>query len=173
MPLAQTGRRLARLLGVAAALIFLPAGARAGDSPPGIDPRLIGSWKFSNGFGIVVFHTSFANGDFSRTVYDHGKLEDTSKGRWSSGGNVFHIVFLKRATPARPGWYANIEQHVDQGIIEISADAYVVREASAAGDKLMRWVRIGGSDPADFKADEPDVPATPAPSPAGQGTPRT
>jgi hypothetical protein len=156
---------LYRLLGIAVLFAGASASVHADDSPGGMDRRLVGSWKFSNYMGTLVFHTSFANGDFKRSVYDHGKFKETSKGRWSTDGKTFHIVLLKRATFAHPDRFADIDQRIDQQIIEISADSYVVHEPSAAGDGLMRWIRIGVSDVSQYKADEPDPTADPAPAP--------
>jgi hypothetical protein len=158
-----------RLVLAAAACLLQSALVHADGFHAGIDPRFIGSWKFDSYLGTVIFHTSFANGDFKRSVYDHGHLADVSKGTWSADGNIFHIVFLRRATGAHPDRFATIEQHIDQAIIEVAADSYVVHEPSARGAGLIKWVRIGGSDISQYKADERDPPAAPAPdtSPAG------
>jgi hypothetical protein len=150
-----------RLLASFAFLGFISVSTFAGDKLPIGDPRLIGSWKYDNGFGTLFFHTSFANGDFRRSIYDHGRVREVAKGRWSSDGGIFHIIILKRATSQDPGHFANVEQHVDQEIIEIGSDSYVVHEASFKGDGLMKWIRLGGSDAAQFKADEPDQSADP------------
>ncbi len=152
------------ILAAVAGFLATPA-LRADEARAGIDPHFIGSWKFSNYLGTVIFHTSFANGDFTRSLYDHGHLADVSKGRWSADGSTFHIVFLRRATAARPDRFAAIEQHVDQEIIEVSPDSYVVHEPSARGAGLIKWVRIGATDISQYKADAPDPPAEPTPTP--------
>jgi hypothetical protein len=163
-----------RLLVSFAFLGFISVPTFAGDNSPTDDPRLIGSWKYDNGLGTLFFHTSFSNGDFKRSIYSHGRLQEVAKGRWSCNGGVFHIIILKRATSPHPELLANVEQHIDQEIVEISSDSYVVHEASFRGDGLIKWIRIGGSDITQFKADEPnqstDTTPVPAASPAGQGS---
>ena len=164
--------KIPRLLAAFAFLGVVGVSTFAEDNSPIGDPRLIGSWKYNNGLGTLFFHTSFANGDFKRSIYDHGRLQELSKGRWSSNGGVFHIIILKRATPSRPGYFANVEQHIDQEIIEISSDSYVVHEASFRGDGLIKWIRIGGSDASQYKADDPTQSADPTPAPGASAAGR-
>jgi hypothetical protein len=153
-----------RLLASFALLSFISVSTFAEDNSQVGDPRLIGSWKYNNGLGTLFFHTSFANGDFKRSIYDHGRLQELAKGRWSCSGGVFHIVILKRASSSNPEHFANVEQHIDQEIIEISSDSYVVHEASFRGDGLIKWIRLGGSDVSQYKADNPSQSTEPSPA---------
>jgi hypothetical protein len=149
---------LIRMLPILALVGLAPGTMFAGNPAAPIDTRLVGSWAFDNGFGNVLFHTSFANGDFKRTVYDRGKLVVVAKGTWYSDGHTFHIVILKRMTAANPGKFVNVEQHFDQEILDIAKDAYVVREPSVRGDGLIKWRRMGSADLAEYAADGPNQP---------------
>jgi hypothetical protein len=135
----------------------LPKSSSAsGISAPSRDSRLVGSWKFSSGNGTVLFHTSFANGDFQRSIYENGKFKALAKGRWTADSRAFHIVLLKRTTYVSPGQWEDLNLHFDQPIVEMGTDSYVVYEADAKGDGLIKWTRIGG--PQGFESDE--IPTT-------------
>jgi hypothetical protein len=101
----------------------------------------------------VLFHTSFANGDFQRSVYENGEFKVLAKGRWTADSKVFHIVLLKRTTYLHPGQWEEVNVRFDQPIVEMGTDWYVVYEASAKGDGLIKWIRITGGQ--GFEADTP------------------
>ena len=155
--------KLARLIAILAFVLVVQVRAFAADMPVTTDPRLIGSWKFSNGFGTVMFHTSFANGDFERSVYTNDRFQVSAKGRWSSDGKVFHIVILKRITPANPDRYENVEQHFDQEIVQIDENSYTVHEPEAKGDGLITWTRLVDSAHSKTKSDSPNQSKDPTP----------
>jgi hypothetical protein len=155
--------KLARITAILAFVLGVQARAFAADTPITTDPRLIGSWKFNNGIGVVLFHTSFANGDFERSVYINDRCQVSAKGRWSSDGKVFHIVILKRITPANSDQYENVEQHFDQDIVQIGENSYTVREPDAKGDGLITWTRLVDSVHSKTKSDSPNQSRDPTP----------
>jgi len=160
--------RLTRILGLFAVVWIMPVIIHADNAATAVDNRFVGSWEFNGGLGTVLFHTSFANGDFKRIIYDQGKVEVVAKGKWYSDAHAFHIIIFKRMTPLNPDRFENVEQHFDQEIIEVSQDSYVIHEASAKGNGLIKWTRIGSSDVADFKADVGKAIAVPVEAKAWQ-----